>query len=109
MNRLPVEVLNQISDTLHGDISHWKKQFSCVLEQKQIHNPEMLVYTCFCGNNNQFNSYRRWKELFIDIANLTEYIETSKFKEQLIHDVLEILFNMNHPLYDEIECELSRI
>ena len=36
-----------------------------------------------------------------------EYIETSKIKDKLMHDVLDILFNMSQPLYDVSECELT--
>ena len=90
-----------------GNADHWKSKFNCVLEDNKIHNPEMLVCTCFCGDNNEFNYYRRWKEIYIDISDLMECIETSKFQDKLIHDVLGILFNMSHPLYDLIECELT--
>ena len=97
-----------ILDYTVGNADHWKSKFNCVLEDIQIHNPEMLVYMCFCDDNNEFNSYRRCKEIYIDIYDLMEYIETSKFKDKFVHDVLGILFNMSHPLYDVIECELTR-
>ena len=101
-------IKEHILDYSIGNNDYWKSKFNCVLEDVQIHNPEMLVNTCFCDNNNNFNNYRRLKEIYIDIANLMEYIDTSKFKDKLIHDVLDILLNMNHPLYDVIECELAR-
>ena len=101
-------IKEHILDYSIGNNDYWKSKFNCVLEDVQIHNPEMLVNTCFCDNNNNFNNYRRLKDIYIDIANLMEYIDTSKFKDKLIHDVLDILLNMNHPLYNVIECELTR-
>ena len=101
-------IKEHILDYLIGNNDYWKSKFNCVLEDAQIHNPEMLVNTCFCDNNNNLNNYRRWKEVYIDIGEFMEYIRTSKFKVKLIHDVLDILLNMNHPLYDVIECELLR-
>ena len=102
-------IKEHILDYSIGNNDYWKGKFNCVLEDVQIHNPEMLVYTCFCDDNNEFNfhSYRRWS-IYVDIADLMVYIETSKFKTKLIHEVLDILLNMNHPLYDVIECELTR-
>ena len=102
-------IKEHILDNTVGNVDYWKKQFGFVLDDIQIHNPEMLVETCFCDDNKEFNSYRRWKDIYIDTYQLMEYIETSTFKEKMIHDVLEILSNMNHPFYDVIECELTRV
>ena len=35
-----------------------------------------------------------------------EYLEPSKSKAKLVHNVLDIRFNMNHPLYDVKEIEI---
>ena len=101
-------IKEHILDYAFGDADYWKTKFGMVLDDIQTHNPETLVYTCFCDDNGSFNSYRRWKEIYVDVADLMEYIETSKFKDKLIHNVVHILFNMSHPLYDVIECELRR-
>ena len=101
-------IKEHILDYTVGDRNYWQFQFKRCLDDIQIHNTETLVETCFCDNNNNFNSYRRLKEVYVDIAELMEYVETSKFKQKLIHDVLEILFNMNHPFYEVIESELTR-
>ena len=92
-----------------GETSYWTNKFSDVLDDLQIHNPEMLVYTCFCDNNNNFNfhSYRRWKDNYMDIYLFMECIGKTKLKDKLIHDVLDILLNMDHPIYDTIEYEIS--
>ena len=99
-------IKEHILDYTVGNADYWKTRFEFVLDDIQIHNPEMLVNTCFCDNNNNFNNYRRWKEVYIDIGEFMEYIRTSKFKVKLIHDVLDTLLNRNHPLYDVIEYEL---
>ena len=101
-------IKEHILDYTVGNADYWKKRFDFVLDDIQIHNPEMLVNTCFCDNNNNFNNYRRLKEIYIDIANLTECIEAFKVKDKMIYHAFAILFNMNHPLYDVIECELTR-
>ena len=100
-------IKEHILDYLIGNNEYWKSKFNCVLEDVQIHNPEMLVNTCFCDNNNNFNNYRRLKEVYIDIAHLMDFIEKLKFKDKLILDVLNILWYWAHPLYDVIECEIS--
>ena len=88
---------------------HIFKKFSDVLDDIQIHNPEMLVYTCFCDHYNHFNyeTYRRWKDNYMDMELFKEYIKTSKFKNKLKQDVLELLLDWNHPIYDIIEYEIS--
>ena len=98
-----------IIDYTVGETSYWKNKFSDVLDDIQIHNPEMLVCTCFCDMYNKFNyeTYRRWKDNYMDILILMEYISKAKFKNELKHDVLEILLNRNHPIYDTIEYEIS--
>ena len=101
-------IKNIILDFTVGTDEYWKWNFANVLEDIQIHTAETLVYVCFCDNNNNIKTHRRIKEIYIDIEDLMEYIETSKFKDKLIHEVLELLLNMNHPLYDLIECELAR-
>ena len=101
-------IKEHILDYTVGNADYWKNKFEFVLDDIQIHNPEMLVNTCFCDNNNNFNNYRRWKHIYIDIEHLMGYVETYKFQNKLIDNVLAILFNMNHPLYDVIECVLTR-
>ena len=98
-----------IIDYTVGETSYWKNKFSDVLDDIQIHNPEMLVYTCFCDHYNNFNfeTYRRWKDNYMDMELFMEHIKTSKFKNKLKQDVLELLLNWNHPIYDIIEYELS--
>ena len=83
-------IKEHILDYSIGNNDYWKSKFNCVLEDVQIHNPEMLVYTCFCDDNNEFNSYRRWNDIYIDIADLMEYIETSKFKHEYTNNKLHI-------------------
>ena len=97
-----------IIDYTVGETSYWKK-FSDILDDIQIHNLEMLVRACFCDHYNNFNNetYRRWKDNYMDILVLLEYISKSKFKNNLKHAVLEILLNRNHPICDIIEYELS--
>ena len=86
-----------------------RTSFAMFLKNIQINIPELLVYTYFCDNNNNFNfhSYRRWKDNYMDISILIEHITTSKFKDKLKQDVLEILLKRNHPIYDIIEYEIS--
>lgn len=54
-------IKEHILDYTVGNADYWKSKFTCVLENIQIHDPAMLVYTCFCDDNNEINSYRRWK------------------------------------------------
>ena len=102
-------IKEHILDYTVGNADHWKSKFNCVLDDIELHNPDMLVAICFCDNNAIFNCYssRRWKDIYIDIATLMDYIETFKFKDKLILDVLNLLFYLDHPLYDIIECEIS--
>ena len=104
---LPNNLKECIYDYSIGDKRFWKSKFNEVLNDIEIHNPEMLVCVCFCDDKNEFNSYRRMKDLQIDIYNLMEYIEGLKFKDKIKHGVLNILSNMSHPNYKLIEHELS--
>ena len=98
-----------IIDHTVGDVAHWKSQLNNVLEDIKTHSPELLVSACFCDISNSFNAYRRCKEIYIDIHDLMEYLEPSEFKAKLIHNVLDILFDMGHPLYYVIEIEVRRM
>ena len=105
---LPSDITNLISDTLHGDIEYWRCKYNDVLNDIKLHNPEYLVEVCFCNDKYELTTHTRWKDVYIDIACLDEYIHTSKFKSKLVLNVLEILLRMNHPLYELIEYELTQ-
>ena len=47
-----------IIDYTIGETSYWKHKFSDVLDDIQIHNPEMFVCTCFCDMYNNFLTMR---------------------------------------------------
>ena len=78
------------------------------LNEIKFHNPEFLIHTFLCDNDNNFSYYKTVDEFNRDIYNLKQVIESTKFKQRLINKIYESLIIMKHPLSNKIKNELMK-
>ena len=97
MNKIPNALLSIIHDYVVGDTICWKSNFDGVLNQITDLNADDNVSYYFN------HTYFRHKDIEIDILNFQQHINDTKFKNKLIHDVLNVLKTMHHPLFLGIE------